>query len=108
MRKSLRRWLLQRRSPKIQPLIQRTSWGDFAYRMRRAIALDIAIDLGEMTRSEARTRQRTRPLPAIDYNASTIAGPVSPSWEFYAGDTMRAERCRVDEYETQEIPLVLR
>ena|SRR5579859_2314556 len=96
MRKSLRRWLFQRRQPKLAPLVTRTTWGDFAHRMRRAIAIDIAVELGEITRRELRERQKTRPLASVDYNAHTIAEHARRS---YAEDTIADNH--IDQYATE-------
>lgn len=53
------------------PLYQRTNWANFAVRMRRAIAIDIAILIGDATRADLLSIQVTRPLPRIEYNAAT-------------------------------------
>lgn len=103
MRKSLRRWLFQRRQPEIKPLYQRTSWYDFAGRMHRAIDIDIRIDLGEITRRELREQQKTRPLPVVDVNAPTIAEPAY--WLFYDDDTIRVRSNIVDKNATEAMDL---
>lgn len=76
MRRSLRRWLLQRRTSTLQPLYQRTTWYDFAGRMHRAIALDIALLLGEITLAEVRAQQMTRLLPVVEPDAPTCVTEI--------------------------------
>lgn len=94
MRRSVLRWLRQRGKPKIAPLCLRTTWGDFAFRMRRAIDLDIRIDLGEITRAEAMARQITRPLASVEHDAPTVAAP-----RYWTCD----DQTLVDAYATREI-----
>lgn len=101
MRTSLRRWLLHRREPKLKPLYQRTSWYDFAGRMRRAIAIDIAIELGEVRRSELLALHATRMIPIVDPAAETVA---AQSCQFYAEETV----AEIDVYATQPIPELVR
>lgn len=87
MRRSVRRWLLQWRKPKLDPLwLRASSWYDFEGRMRRAIAIDIAVELGEVTRSELLEKQITRPLPTVDPDAPTEQA-TARHW-FYAEDTI--------------------
>lgn len=99
MKKSARRWLFQRRKPElaIAPLILRTSWGDFAFRMRRAIAIDVSVLLGEVRRADLARQQETRLLPTIDHNAPTLIAP--PHW-FYSDETLADP----DPNRTQPIP----
>lgn len=87
MRKSLRRWLLHRRSPRMKPLCQRVAWGDFEHRMRRAIAIDVAVDLGLVSRTALLAQQMTRQLPALDFDHSAPTEYVPGYW-FYADQTI--------------------
>ena len=98
MRRSVLRWLLRRGKPKIAPLYQRTSWYDFEGRMHRAIALDMAIELGEITRAEVVARQITRPLLSVDPAAPTEQAPASQHW-FYNDATIASGI--VDEHATR-------
>lgn len=91
MRRSLRRWLFHRRIPTIRPLCQRTSWDDFAGRMRRAITIDMLVLMGEVTLAELELMQVTRPLPACD--AETLAEPRFWGWH-------ECETVANDEYAT--------
>lgn len=102
MRKGLRRWLLQRRTSTLQPLYQRTSWYDFAGRMHRAIALDVALLLGEITLAEIRAQQKTRPLPAVEPNAPTER---VPGYWWYADETIHVADSRIDVNATLPIPM---
>lgn len=86
MRTSLRRWLLYRREPKIKPLALRTTWGDFAFRMRRAIDIDIQVELGEVTLAELKAMHITRPIPAIDHGAPTEAAPARHGYWYYSDE----------------------
>jgi hypothetical protein len=100
MRKSLRRWLLHRRGPKMKPLIQRIGWFDFAGRMHRAIDVDVRVLLGEVTRADLARQQATKPLPRISHNAPTVA---MPPVSFYADETLRVPCSSVDENATELI-----
>ena len=93
MRKSVLRWLLQRGKPQHKPLAMRTSWPDFYDRMHKAIALDMALLLGEITLAEVRRMQITRPLPTI-HSAETLAEPRV--WGWHECETV----ANVDEYAT--------
>ena len=97
MRRSLRRWLLHRRVQRVQSLVLRTSWYDFAGRMRRAIALDIQFDLGELRRADLLRQQATKPLPRVDPNAPTV---VQRYWMY--DDATMAD----DPNRTQTLPEV--
>lgn len=94
MRKGLRRWLFHRRAPKMRPLYQRTGWQDFCLRMRRAIDIDIRMDLGELNRDEWILKQTTKPLPA--YDAPTVATWERQWWR---------ETTQPDPHGTQPLPL---
>ncbi|MGH2478806.1 MAG: hypothetical protein ACRDHW_04020 [Ktedonobacteraceae bacterium] len=102
MRHRARRWLFHRRKPNLQPLYQRTSWYDFAGRMHRAISIDMQLLLGEVTRADLRVQQKTRPVPAVEYDAPTVAD--HPRW-IYADETERVESSGVDMHTTQEMKL---
>lgn len=95
MRRSVRRWLLQRRNY-LPPLILRTSWGDFAFKMRKTVDWDIRSILGEVDRGLILKKNETRELPQP--NAETVAD--SPYWEYIDQmPTMREKS--IDCYATQ-------
>lgn len=100
-----RRWLFHRRNPTLQPLYQRTSWYDFEGRMRVAIAIDMQILLGEVTRAELLDKQRTRPVPTLDHDAPTLA--VEQHW-IYADETERVEIGSIDQHATLAMEEVAR
>lgn len=98
MRTSLKRWLITRGKPKQQPLYARLIWNDFAWRMHRAIDIDVRVLLGEVTLAELKRRQQTKPLPRVDPSAETLAGPRV--WTYYDEETERAPRVLIDRYAT--------
>lgn len=80
MKPSKRLRLLRWRKPEIKPLILRTSWGDFAHRMRAAIILDMAILLGDIDPETLEELHKTQPLPALANDAPTQAEPRPRYW----------------------------
>lgn len=100
MRTSLLRRLLRRGEPEMKPLAMRTTWGDFAHRMHRAIEIDIQVELGEVTLAELKAMQLTRPVPIIDHGAPTEAAPSLPRYWFYSDETVAMDPKRTQTMET--------
>ena len=83
----------------LPPLIFRTTWGNFEYRMHRVLKLDIQLEMGEVTREELEIRQATLVLSSFSYPNR----PASdyPDVQFYMDETSIGELLHIDEYATQ-------
>jgi hypothetical protein len=87
------------------PLISRTTWGNFEYKMHKALEIDVSLDLGEMTRTEWEARQRTLILPAPGYDDPTVASVACSDYWFYLDDTSVSDTPHVDAYATEPMKL---